>query len=114
MKKLIENFWEDMYNGITTQDKTMILRNFAPNAIYKFRPNDEMMHVAIEDMAAGCLEYKDSLDYKYSIERIDELKDGSWMSIITSSVSKKPYFTVSYFKFKGNKIIELIEYYGDF
>jgi len=114
MKKLIEKFWEDMFDAIIAQDKNKILQNFAPNASYRFRPNDGMVAVAIENMATSCLGYKDALDDKYSIERIDELKDGSWASIITASVNKKPYFIVSYFKFEGDKIIDLTEYYGDF
>jgi len=114
MKNLIEKYWEDMLIAITTQDKVKITQHFAKNATYKFRPADGMMDIAIEDMAAGCLSYKDTLDGGKNIERIDQLKDGSWVSIITSSVSKKPYFVTSYFKFEGDKIKELTEYYGDF
>ena len=103
-----------MYTGVLTQDKSKILQNFAKNAVYKFRPKDGMVEVALEDMANSCLEYKDILDCKYSIERIDQLANGAWVSITTCSVNKKPYFTTSYFKFKNDKIVELIEYYGDF
>ena len=114
MKKLIEKFWEDMFDGITTQDKSKILQSFTPDASYKFRTADKMYDVALEDMAASCLGYKDTLDCKYFIERIDELADGSWVSVITCSDNKKPYFTVSYFKFKDGRISDLTEYYGDF
>jgi len=114
MEKLIEKYWEDMHVALTIQDKTKITQNFATNATYKCRTKDEMMDITVEDMASSCLEYKPILDCKYSIERIDEIADGSWVSIITSSVNKKPYFTVSYFKFKDDKIIDLVEYYGDF
>jgi|GEM_PF-1337311 len=114
MKKLIEQYWEDMFTAITAQDANKIVNHFAPNAIYKCRISNGMIDVKIEEMANSCLEYKEILDGKYAIDRIDELADGSWVSIITSSVNKKPYFTTSYFKFKDKKIIELIEYYGDF
>jgi len=114
MKKLIEKFWEDMYTAVTRQNPSKILQHFVPNAVYKFRPADGMIEVPLEEMAASCLEYKDILNGKYTIERIDELANGSWMSIITSSVNNKPYFTTSFFKFRGEKIVELIEYYGDF
>ena len=70
--------------------------------------------IAVEDMAASCLEYAPILDCKYSIDRIDEMANGQWVSVITSSVNKKPYFTTSYFTFKDGKIIDLVEYYGDF
>jgi hypothetical protein len=72
-----------------------------------------MIDVTLEEMAASCLEYKDVLDSKYVIERINELANGSWVSIITANVGK-PFFATSFFKFSGEKIIELIEYYGDF
>jgi len=114
MKKLIEKYWEDMHVGVTTQDKTKITQYFTKSAVYRFRPVGGMMNVAVDDMAKGCLGYKDSLDCKYSIDRIDELADGSWVSIIISSVNKKPYFITSFFKFDGDKIMELVEYYGDF
>ncbi|MCL2570249.1 MAG: hypothetical protein FWE16_03530 [Firmicutes bacterium] len=114
MKKLIEKFWEDMHIAITTQDKIKITQNFAADAIYNCRTKDEMMNITVDEMASSCLEYKDILDCKYSIERIDELANGSWVSIITSSVNQTPYFTVSYFRFRDDKIIELVEYYGDF
>ncbi|MCL2847299.1 MAG: hypothetical protein FWE13_00920 [Firmicutes bacterium] len=114
MKKLIENYWKSVYIGVTTQDASKITANFATGATYKFRLSNEFMDLAIKDMAGGCLEYKDTLDDKYSIDRIDELKDGTWMSVITSSVGKKPYFVTSYFRFDGDKIVDLIEYYGDF
>ncbi|MCL2755564.1 MAG: hypothetical protein FWE45_00745 [Firmicutes bacterium] len=114
MKKLIEKFWEDMYVAITTQNTSTILQHFAEDGIYKFRPVDGMIEIPLEKMAASCLEYKDILNGKYSIERIDELANGSWVSIITASVDNKPYFTTSFFKFKDEKITELIEYYGDF
>jgi len=114
MKKLIEKYWEDMLIAITTQDKTKITQHFTKDASYKFRPADGMMDITIEDMAAGCLSYKDTLDGGKNIERIDLLADGTWVSIIISSVSKKPYFITSYFKFEGDKIKELVEYYGDF
>jgi len=115
MKKLIEKYWEDMIIGITTQDKTKITQHFAPKATYKCRIASDMMDIVVDDMATSCLGYKDFLDCsKYTIDRIDKLADGSWHSVITSSVNKKPYFTASYFKFKGDKIIKLVEYYGDF
>ena len=114
MKKLIEKYWEDMYIGVTTQNKEKILQHFAQNAAYKFRPADGMVDVLVAQMAESCLGYKDTLDCKYSIERIDELANGSWMSLITCSVSKKPYFITSFFRFGGDKIIDLVEYYGDF
>ena len=115
MKKLIEKFWADMYDAVMSADPNKIIQNFAPNAVYKFRPKEGMTdNIAITDMAKSCLEYKDILDAKYAIERIDELKDGTWLSIITCSVEGKPYFTTSFFKFKGDKITQLIEYYGDF
>ena len=114
MKKLIEKYWKDMFVAIETSDKTKITQNFAPDAVYKFRPKDGIMQIAVEDIAEGCLEYKDTMDCKYSIERVDELADGLWVSIVTSSVSGKPYFVTSYFKFNGDKIAELVEYYGDF
>ena len=114
MEKLINKYWEDMHIGIDTQDKTKILQNFAPGATYKCRTKDGWMECAPEEMATSCLEYKPILDCKYSIERIDALANGTWMSVITSSVQKKPYFTVSYFIFKDDKIADLVEYYGDF
>jgi len=114
MKTLIEKYWEDMHTAITTQNKTKITQHFAKDATYKFRTKDEMMDIAVDDMAAACLEYEPILDCKYSIERIDEMANGEWISIITSSVNKKPYFTTSYFSFKDNKIANLVEYYGDF
>ncbi|MCL2846625.1 MAG: hypothetical protein FWE38_02945 [Firmicutes bacterium] len=114
MKKIIERYWEDMYAGVVGQDANKILQHFAVGAVYKFRPADGMMDVAIEEMAASCLQYKDILDSGYVIERIDELADGNWVSMITASVGGKPFFTTSFFKFEGDKIVELIEYYGDF
>ncbi|MCL2375543.1 MAG: hypothetical protein FWC82_03365 [Firmicutes bacterium] len=114
MKKLIEKYWESVYTGITTQDKSKILQHFANGAAYKFRLINEFMDLPVEDMAAGCLEYKDSLDGGYSIDRLDRLADGTWSSVVLSSVSKKPYFITSYFKFECDKIKELVEYYGDF
>ena len=114
MKKLIEKFWDDMHVAITTQDKSKITQNFEATATYKCRIKDGWLDVTIDEMAASCLEYKPILDKKYAIDRIDEMADGSWVSIITCSVSGKPYFTVSYFKFKNDKIVELVEYYGDF
>jgi len=114
MKKLIEKYWEDMFAAVTTQNASKIVQHFAPNAVYKFRTANGMIAIAIEDMAKSCLGYKEVLDGKYVVDRIDELAKGLWSSIITSSVSKKPYFTASYFKFRNEKIIELIEYYGDF
>ena len=114
MEKLIRKFWEDMFQAVTTQNADKILQNFAPDATYKFRPAEGMTDsIPLPDMAASCLGYKSVLVGKYSIERIEELANGSWMSIITANVGK-PYFTASFFKFKGDKIIELIEYYGDF
>ena len=114
MKKLIEKYWEDMFDAILTQDKMKIEQNFAKDAVYKCRIANGIMDATYEEMAASCLEYKDILDGKYSIDRIDELADGSWHSVINASVNKKPYFTTSYFKFKNDKIVELVEYYGDF
>jgi hypothetical protein len=113
MKKLIEKYWEDMHVAVTTQNANKILQHFAPNAIYKFRSADGMIDVKLEEMAASCLEYGDVLISKYVIERVDELTNGSWISIITANVGK-PFFTTSFFKFKDEKIIELIEYYVDF
>ncbi|MDR0776912.1 MAG: hypothetical protein LBE81_09800 [Azonexus sp.] len=110
---LIEKYWEDMHVAVTTQNPGKILQNFAPNATYKFRPAAGMMDVVLEEMATSCLGYKDTLVGKYNIERIDELADGSWISVITADVGK-PFFTTSFFKFKNDKIVELIEYYGDF
>ncbi|MCL2375643.1 MAG: hypothetical protein FWC82_03890, partial [Firmicutes bacterium] len=89
-------------------------QHFTKGAAYKFRLTNEFMDLTVEDMAAGCLEYKDALDGGYSIDRIDELVGGAWVSVIISSVNKKPYFITSYFKFEGDKIIDLVEYYGDF
>ena len=103
-----------MFAAVTTQDANKIVQHFAPNAVYKCRTASGMMDVDIKDLAESCLEYKETLDEQYSIDRVDELTNGVWSSIIISSVSKKPYFITSYFKFKDEKIIELIEYYGDF
>ena len=114
MKQLIEKFWADMYEGIMAQDKSKITQHFADGATYAFRTADEMMAVELDELAASCLSYKPTLDQKYSIERVDELADGSWVSIVAASVDKKPYFTVSYFTFDGDKISNLTEYYGDF
>ena len=116
MKKLIENYWKDMDAAIMGQDKNKITQHFAKDAVYKCRVANEMLIFPFEEMAKSCLEYKEIIDkeFKDSIDSIDELKDGRWVSVITSSVSKKPYFTLSYFKFKNEKIVELVEYYGDF
>ncbi|MEX3787626.1 hypothetical protein [Paraburkholderia sp. BR14374] len=110
---LIEKYWEDMYIAVTTQNRIKILQNFAPNAIYKYRPANGLVDVPLEKMATSCLGYKDLLVGKYNIERIDELADGSWISVITGDVGK-PFFAISFFKFKDDKIIELTEYYGYF
>jgi len=113
MKKLIEKYWSDMMDGMATQDKTKITQHFAPKALYKYRTPESMMELAIDDLAAGCLQYKDTSSGKYYLEQIDELKDGRWVSILTSAISGKKYMTVSYFKFENDKIIDLMEYYGD-
>ena len=114
MEKLIKKFWADMFEAVTTQDASKILQNFAEDAAYKFRPAEGMTdNIPLADMAESCLGYKSVLAGKYNIERIEKLADGSWLSIITANVGK-PYFTTSFFKFRGDKIIELVEYYGDF
>ena len=113
MKTLIEKYWQDMHDAIVAQDKTKILQNFAPNAVYKYREPKGIEVIALNDMVASCLGYKESMDGGYTIEQVDELADGRWVSVITSSVNKTPYMATSYFKFEGGKIVELLEYYAD-
>ena len=114
MKKQIQQYWDDMFTAINTQDATLITRHFAPKATYRCRLATEMMSIPVNDMAGSCLGYKDTLDGKHNIDRIEELANGTWISIITASVNSKPYFTTSFFTFKNSQITDLTEYYGDF
>ena len=116
MKKLIEQYCEDLGKAIETQNAKLITQHFAKDATYRFRLGSGWMDVEIKDMADSCLSYKDikDKDFAGTTDSIDELADGRWVSVIVGSVNKKPYSTVSFFKFNGDKIVELVEYYGDF
>ena len=73
-----------------------------------------MVDVKVEEMAQSTLGYKEIQDAPIAIERIEKLENDLFLTIVVSSVDKKPYFTTSFFKLQNEKIIELVEYYGDF
>ena len=114
MKELVEKYCADLITAIATQDAGKITQHFAPNAKWKWYSREGMMDMKVEEVANACLEHKDVPNNPHKIERIDELANGTWISIMMAVSNGTPYHVVSFYKFDGDKIVELVEYYGDY
>ena len=113
-KEFLRNYWNDIQKMMDTQDTSIIKDYFSNDATYQFRTNEGMVDVNIEAMLQSTLGYKELQDTPIMIERIEKLGNGVFLTIVFASVDKKPYFASSFFKMENEKIVELIEYYGDF
>jgi hypothetical protein len=113
-EEFLENYWNNSQKAMDTQDPSLIKEFFSSDAVYRFRTNEGMLDVNIDEMIQSTLGYKKIQDLPIEIERIEKLENGMFLTIVFSSVDKKPYFAVSFFNLENGKIIELVEYYGDF
>jgi hypothetical protein len=113
-EEFLRSYWNDTQKMIDTQDTSIIRGYFSNDATYRFRTNEGMVDVKVEEMTQSTLGYKEIQDTPLVIERIEKLENDLFLTIVVSSVDKKPYFTTSFFKMENEKIIELVEYYGDF
>jgi hypothetical protein len=109
----LRNYWKSTQHAMDTQDSSLIKNYFSTDAVYRFRTNEGMLDVNIDEMIQSTLGYKKIQDSPIEVERIEKLENGLLLSIVFASVDKKPYFVTSFFELENEKIKELVEYYGD-
>jgi len=109
----LRSYWKSTQKAMDTQDPHLIKNYFSDDAVYRFRTNEGMLEVNVDEMIQSTLGYKKIQDSPIEIERIEKLENGLFLTIVFASVDKKPYFATSFFKLENEKIKELVEYYGD-